>query len=268
MNNIVKQRVWKYSALCLLLSVASGCASTGVDRGVTAARGDGPGSRALVVNKLHEPVRNLPKSRIGNPPTYSVFGQQYRVLESAHDFRQNGTASWYGKKFHGRATSSGEIYNMHQLTAAHKNLPLPTYVRVTHQDNGLSVIVKVNDRGPFVGDRIIDLSYAAALQIDMIGSGTAPVQVEALSTHVVEIATAMAPHYIQLGAFSHQPNAESLLDRIAGAVPVPVRIDHDEARALYRVRLGPVVSEATLNDTIVALASAGIDSYTMVSAGR
>ncbi len=132
-----------------------------------------------------EYVRNLPKSRTGNMAEYTVFGQRYKVLDSAAGFIEQGTASWYGEKFHGRKTSSGEIYDMHAMTAAHKNLPLPTFVRVTNLENNNSVVVKVNDRGPFVGDRIIDLSLSAALELGMKEQGTANVRIEALSTHLV-----------------------------------------------------------------------------------
>ena len=134
---------------------------------------------------LPDYVRNMPKSKTGNMPEYTVFGKRYRVLDTAANFTQQGTASWYGKKFHGRKTSSGEVYDMNALTAAHKNLPLPTYARVTNLENNRSVIVKINDRGPFVGNRVIDLSLAAAMELNMAAQGTANVLVEALSTHLI-----------------------------------------------------------------------------------
>lgn len=159
---------------------------------VTACANTGPAERignALptpsVQQAVPEFVRNLPKSSTGNMAEYTVFGKRYEVLDSAAGFIDRGTASWYGEKFHGRKTSSGDIYDMHAMTAAHKNLPLPTFVRVTNLENNSSVVVKVNDRGPFVGDRIIDLSLAAALELGMKEQGTANVQVQALSTHLV-----------------------------------------------------------------------------------
>lgn len=121
-----------------------------------------------------------PPSHTGNPDSYTVFGKDYFVDKTSEGYREQGVASWYGSKFHGKRTSSGTPYDMYAMTAAHKSLPIPTYVRVTHQDNGRSIVVRVNDRGPFVGDRIIDLSYAAAVKLDMVGSGTAPVEVVAL----------------------------------------------------------------------------------------
>ena len=135
---------------------------------------------------------NEGKSARGNPPFYEVFGKRYYVMESSYGYKEQGVASWYGKKFHGKPTSSGEIYNMHLMTAAHKSLPLPTDVRVTNLQNGRSVIVKVNDRGPFVGNRIIDMSYAAAHRLDMTTDGTALVKVEALSAAAPSMAGSTA----------------------------------------------------------------------------
>ena len=120
------------------------------------------------------------KSKYGNPSSYVVMGQRYYVMDSARGFTQRGIASWYGEPFHGRRTSSGETYNMHAMTAAHKTLPLPVHVRVRNLSNGKSIVVKVNDRGPFLHNRIIDLSYAAAKKLDMVGAGTAEVEIVAL----------------------------------------------------------------------------------------
>ena len=133
-----------------------------------------------------EPVpRSEPPSRTGNADTYVVFGRRYRVRETSEGYRERGVASWYGRDFHGRKTSSGPRFNMYDLTAAHKSLPLPTYVRVTNLDNGLNAVVKVTDRGPFVGRRLIDLSYAAAIRLGMEGRGTAPVEVVALEPYQI-----------------------------------------------------------------------------------
>lgn len=124
--------------------------------------------------------RDEPLSRYGNPETYVVFGKRYRVMKSAKGFVERGAASWYGPGFHGERTSSGEPYDMYAMTAAHKSLPIPSYVRVTNLDNGRSIVVRVNDRGPFVDKRIIDLSYTAAWKLDMLRSGTAPVEIRVL----------------------------------------------------------------------------------------
>jgi len=133
------------------------------------------------VSQIPDAVPRLePLSRGGNRPTYEVWGKTYQVLPDARGYARQGTASWYGEKFHGYATSNGEIYDMYKMTAAHRSLPLPSYVRVTSLDNGRSVIVRVNDRGPFHNDREIDLSYAAAARLDILERGTGRVKVEAI----------------------------------------------------------------------------------------
>lgn len=179
--------------LCLtgLVLLLGGCAATpesAEDRfGTPAPRHEqdrAPSEDEIPANVALTPnpeVRDEPKSRYGNPDSYEVFGKRYFVLDSAEGYRERGRASWYGKKFQGRRTSSGEPYDMYRMTAAHRTLPLPSYVRVTHQGNGRSAIVRVNDRGPFHEDRIIDLSYAAAARLDMTEQGHAPVEVEALA---------------------------------------------------------------------------------------
>src|SRR5690554_5870511 len=133
------------------------------------------------VSRVPDAVPRLePPSRGGNRSTYEVWGKTYSVLPEARGYARQGTASWYGEKFHGYATSNGEIYDMYKMTAAHRSLPLPSFVRVTSLDNGRSVIVRVNDRGPFHNDREIDLSYAAAARLDILDSGTGRVKVEAI----------------------------------------------------------------------------------------
>ncbi len=128
-----------------------------------------------------EPVPSKePPSATGNPESYVVFGKRYYVHNTSEGYRQRGTASWYGSQFHGKKTSSGPTFDMYEVTAAHKNLPIPTYARVTNLGNGRSIVVKINDRGPFVDDRVIDLSYAAATKLGMVEAGTAPVEVAAL----------------------------------------------------------------------------------------
>ncbi len=142
---------------------------------------DRPPPVPVDVSNIPEPVpRREPRARYGNRETYTVLGRTYRVMDSAEGYVERGIASWYGYKFHGRHTSSRERYDMCAFTAAHKTLPLPTYVRVTNLDNGRSVVVRVNDRGPFHAGRIIDLSYAAATRLDMKRAGTARVEVRAL----------------------------------------------------------------------------------------
>ena len=134
------------------------------------------------VDAIPEPeVRDEPRSRAGNRKTYSVLGKRYQVLDSAHGYAEDGLASYYGKKFHGRRTSNQEVYDMYAFTAAHKTLPLPSFARVTNLDNGRAIVVRVNDRGPFHAGRVIDLSYAAAVKLGYRDQGTARVRVEALT---------------------------------------------------------------------------------------
>jgi rare lipoprotein A len=162
------------AALGLLgvLSLLSGCATTGGD--------SAPASGPDLADIEDAVPRAEPKSKYGNPKSYVVFGKRYYTKASADGHVERGLASWYGKKFHGRRTSSGERYDMHAMTAAHKSLPLPTYVEVTNLNNGRSTVVKVNDRGPFHGERVIDLSYAAARKLGMVRKGTAMVEVRAV----------------------------------------------------------------------------------------
>ena len=137
-----------------------------------------------VITKKNVDLEVIPKfekySKYGNPKSYKVFGKKYKTLRTHVGYAEEGIASWYGKKFHGRLTSSREVYNMYKLTAAHKSLPIPCYAKVTNLINNKSIVVRINDRGPFKKGRIIDLSYAAAKKLDIVSKGTAKVYVEAI----------------------------------------------------------------------------------------
>ncbi len=197
--------------------------------------------------------RAEPLNRFANRP-YQVFGKDYVPLTSVAPFRQQGVASWYGKRYHGSKTSSGETYDMYAMTAAHTVLPIPSYVRVTSLANGRSVVVRVNDRGPFHNDRVIDLSYTAALKLGMLSSGSARVEVEAIVPGAVAaVAPAPAPAaqvaalppqaggvFLQLGAFSALESAENYRGRVQRELPwlgEPPQVL--AAGGLYRVQLGP-----------------------------
>lgn len=182
-----------------------------------------------------------PLSRGGNSPKYQVFGRTYRVLSSAQGYRERGRASWYGRKFHGRKTSMGETYNMFALTAAHRSLPTPSYVRVTNLENGKSCIVRVNDRGPFHSDRIIDLSYAAAVKLGMLSMGEVAVEVEALTPAPGVQAVSEDPRYLQVGAFSDPINAVSMRENLRqdGVDRVEIRSNAEEPTPRHRVLVGP-----------------------------
>ncbi len=181
-------------------------------------------------------VKAEPRSAYGNPPSYVVFSKRYYPLTSSRGFQQRGIASWYGEKFHGRKTSSQETYNMYAMTAAHKELPLPTYVEVHNLENGRKQIVRVNDRGPFHGDRIIDLSYAAAKALRMLRRGTAMVEIHALPRAVP--ARSSRP-YLQAGAFHSYRNALALQQNLSTITTEAVYIStsHSATGTLHRVRI-------------------------------
>lgn len=207
--------------------------------------------------------RDEPFHRFANRP-YTVFGRSYAPVVNREPMRERGMASWYGKKFHGQKTSSGEIYDMFAMTAAHKTLPLPSYAKVTNVRNGKSVVVRVNDRGPFHGDRIIDLSYAAAERIGIAQAGSGLVEVErvfeapvATAARGAPVGDAAAPArsalvetplvaadsgslWLQLGAFSGADGAEAFRARVARELAwnrEPLTIAQRDG--LHRVRLGP-----------------------------
>ena len=211
-------------------------------------------------------------SRYGNPRSYVVNGKQYFTLHSARGFVERGIASWYGPKFHGRRTSSGETYDMHQMTAAHRTLPLPTYVSVRNLVTGKEIVVRVNDRGPFHGDRIIDLSYAAATTLGIARRGTGPVEVRALEAGIPSGSVARsrpsepARLFVQAGSFRAATNATKLRARLAAVSGLPVRVRRavSDGRVMYRVWLGPVSSVEEADEVSDVLALLGIEAPRIV----
>ncbi|HTL20040.1 MAG TPA: septal ring lytic transglycosylase RlpA family protein [Steroidobacteraceae bacterium] len=206
-----------------------------------------------------------PRSAHGNPPFYNVLGRRYYVLATADGYLDRGVASWYGPTFHGGNTSSGEPYDMYAMTAAHKTLPLPCYARVTNLRNGRSVVVRINDRGPFVANRLIDLSYSAAAKLDMIRDGTTLVEVRALTPSVPDVLTRTSAQpppalYVQAGAFTDQQNAQRLLARLraAGLERAFIALPLQNGAHLYRVRLGPVESVAQFDELTARLNALGV----------
>ena len=198
------------------------------------------------ISHLKEPVpREEPRARYGNRTPYTVLGKAYHVMPSAKGYVERGTASWYGEKFHGRATSSLEPYDMYAFSAAHKTLPLPTYARVTNLDNGRSVIVRVNDRGPFHHGRLIDLSYAAAIKLGIHLRGTGNVEVRALTSGELPPQPAVAARnqraWLQVASFGDRANARRFADRLEQADVDDVDVQSADVRGstVYRVRIGP-----------------------------
>lgn len=231
---------------------------------------DGAPARPPDVTRIPDAVpRAEARSARGNPPFYEVMGHRYYVMNDAAGYRERGIASWYGTKFHGRTTSSGEPYDMYAMTAAHKTLPLPTYVRVTHRGNGRSIVVRVNDRGPFVGDRIIDLSYAAAVRLGMHNDGTALVDVEAIQPGTASMplvaradspTTQAEPVWLQVGAFSDEANADRLRSRLAGeGIRDVVTVSEGRARRqVFRVRIGPLTAVEEVERMLERVRALGI----------
>lgn len=204
------------------------------------------------------------------PPagTYQQFGEWYTPLPSADGFTEEGTASWYGEPFHGRKTASGEVYDMHQMTAAHKTLPLGTRLKVYNKSNGRTVDVRVNDRGPFVAGRVIDLSHAAAKALGVIGPGTAPVRIVALAPHPgdLRLGREEGVFAFQVGAFAGRENADSLKTTLSKKFEhVHVAASFDGTDTLYRVRVGRYPSREAAEAARPDIARAGFEEAFVVA---
>ena len=227
-----------------------------------------------------EPSFDPISSRSNRP--YEVFGVRYVPFAEYTAYHEQGVASWYGRRYHGRLTSSGEVYDMYGMTAAHTVLPIPSYARVTRVDDGRSIVVRINDRGPFLGQRIIDLSYTAARKLGIVATGTGEVIVEAIlppaSTVVPRPVSPPVPepepvdvdasfqqvrpgHYLQLGAFAMPANARRLVEQ--NPLPAAMRLrklQMIQRGSLYKVVTGPYASEEEAKDDLRLLRSAGMEA--------
>ena len=262
-----------YVLLTLLFALLTAC--------VARPPVDGPPKTSTATPRTLPPdatPRAEPRSRYGNPPHYEVFGVRYNVQPSSYGYKERGVASWYGKKFHGKLTSSREPYDMYAMTAAHKTLPLPTYVRVRNLRNNKSIVVRVNDRGPFVHNRVIDLSYSAALKLDMVRDGTSLVEVTALSFDEPPKATKTAAGaeettgadnevFVQVGAFGDSANAKRRFDflRRSGIGNSFVHRDREQTPSLYRIRIGPIANVDEYDALIAKLDGIGITESHLVT---
>jgi rare lipoprotein A len=211
-----------------------------------------------------------PRSAQGNPAFYEVLGKRYFVMATAAGYVERGVASWYGPGFHAARTAMGEPYDMYGMTAAHKTLPLPAYAQVTNLSNGRSVIVRVNDRGPFKDGRIIDLSHTAASKLDMLRAGTAFVEVRALTPGQSANPATPPPAtemFVQAGAFSEEANAARLLGRLRaqGFSKSFVRGDTVGGRRIYRVRIGPIPSVPEFDKAVAQLKALGVADARLAS---
>lgn len=263
----------RFGLLVIIVLTLSACGS----RGSRYYQDDGPhASVPADLSKIRNAQpRNEPRSASGNNP-YVVFGRRYVPMDNAKGYRKKGIASWYGRKFHGRLTSSGEKYDMYAMTAAHTTLPLPSFVKVRNLDNGKEVIVRVNDRGPFLHNRLIDLSYAAAYKLGVLKTGTASVEVSAISTGTDNSAVAIGAAtpdpvlepqplehpaklalvdnaaaadkpvaggvFLQVGSFGVWDNAIKLRDQLeqANIRPVAIATVRVNSARYFRVRIGPI----------------------------
>lgn len=251
--------------------LVSGCASRG-----GYYKDDGPPKRHPVdIHSIPDAVpKDEPLSETGNRP-YVALGDRYAPMTEADGYRKRGSASWYGKRFHGERTSSGEKYDMYKMTAAHRTLPLPSYARVTNLSNGNSVIVRVNDRGPFLHNRLIDLSYAAAYKLDIIGQGTGYVEVESVAAAspaarvaesdagqstrapVKDLPSDAERYYVQFGAFSQSANARFLVRKLQDFGIGFAHVQHGDD-GYFRVRSGPFSSSSTAEHVLLRGADLGL----------
>lgn len=264
----------------IALSLAA-CSTTGSRYSM---RQDSAPRTSIDAHRIPNAVPHVePQSRYGNPQTYVVNGRRYHVLTSAKGFRQRGIASWYGRKFHGHRTSNGDTYDMYAMTAAHKTLPLPTYVKVTNLQNQRQVIVRVNDRGPFHENRIIDLSYAAASKLGITATGTGLVEIDAIDPRTYQknrrkqrpyALQAFERHsnkqpipkmYLQLGAFSNRANAVQLQQRVTHVFhSVSIDTLKKANSPLYRVRIGPIRNTDEADHLVDKLHQQGFSSPQIV----
>lgn len=275
-------RFWLTASLSLAFVLLASCAPPRPTR-------DGPPKGNIDVSKIKDATpKKLPKSKYGNPRSYVVHGHRYYVLQSSRGYNKRGIASWYGTKFQGHLTSTRERYDLYSMTAASPVLPIPSYVRVTNLANHKSVIVKVNDRGPFATNRILDLSYVAAKKLGYAGRGTAMVQVTSLDkggaeqyartehrSHYSRHETRMAHSkhrehhetqlahgkiYLQLGAFRSYTNAKQLRARVAHLThrETIITARHSGSHEIYRVQVGPLAGTNEKQHLQTKLADRGL----------
>ncbi|MBE01541.1 septal ring lytic transglycosylase RlpA family protein [uncultured Marinobacter sp.] len=287
---------WLLAALAALM--LAGCASspeTGVSSRYALAQDRAPAGNFDVSSLSDAQPRYEEPRQAGNKSPYTVWGKTYRVLASNDGYVARGTASWYGEKFHGHKTSNGEIFDMYQMSAAHKSLRIPSYARVTNLENGRSVIVRVNDRGPFHSDRLIDLSYAAAKKLGFQERGTAPVEVAAITVRsdgsmflagepfqlgeshspaasapvVAEASTGGVEQalFVQLGSFSSRDPAEALVSRVRALLGNPARIRAFQTGSglFHRVQVGPFETEEDARQTQALLESHGFSQTILLT---
>ena len=228
---------------------------------------------------------DIPYSRGGNRSTYEVWGKSYNVLPSHIGYKAEGIASWYGLKFHGHKTSNGEIYDIYKMSAAHKSLPIPSFAKVTNLDNGKSVVVRVNDRGPFHENRLIDLSYSAASRLNILKQGTGRVRVEAIDARNLAVNTKIenitpqpqakssekqdplvSGSYLQVGSFSKESSALSVQSRLSAidGVQAVIKKVRQADSEFHRVLVGPLTDTLSIDSMMQNLESMGYSSPLLI----
>lgn len=265
---------WLWLTLALLIAVVLSACGSSPKRSGGYYKDDGPHARVPAdLDKVPDAVPRVEPYASGPNRPYTVFGKKYVPDTSGRAYRNRGTASWYGKKFHGQPTSNGETYDMYKMTAAHPTLPIPSYAKVTRTANGRSVIVRINDRGPFHDGRIIDLSYVAAHRLDIIAPGSGEVIVEWISPDDIRgnrvpqasgpspvlasatpasppaVSAAMPGIFLQLGAFGSADNANAFLAHMRSELDNDPRLRLEQGgNGIYRVRLGPYPDRSSAED--------------------
>jgi len=237
---------------------------------------DGPPSKDIDESKIPNAVPRVEPYHPYGTKDYVIRGKRYHVLKNHKGYAKTGHASWYGTNFHGNKTSTQERYSLYSMTAASTELPIPSYAKVTNLSNGKEIIVRVNDRGPFVKGRIIDLTYTGAKKLGFVAAGTAKVKVEAidakewLDSHRVKVKpdsgnkkTEDAAFYLQVGAFSELENAKKISAKVSNIVDKPTKIHHKDK--LYRVYVGPIASNDQKNDLQKILQAQGFNRTVLVS---
>lgn len=260
----------KKNIIILLAVINSGCMNSPIED-------SSPHTSQIDIFEVKDATPKYEKrTRAGNPKEYQIFGKTYRVLKQSAGYKKQGMASWYGKKFHGRKTSNGEVYDMYAMTAAHKTLPIPSYVRVTNLNNGKVAVLRINDRGPFHDNRIIDLSYTAAVKLGIQQAGTGLVEVEALGFDSAEEVENkiyqlseddyLGVFYLQMGAFSDASNASFLQGKLSRLDHTATRIQQENtgSSTIYKVQIGPFHSEQQAREQSEKLQQIGFSKAILV----
>jgi rare lipoprotein A len=272
-------------ALLLLLAACASKPPVNPNDGRYSIEQDRAPDRVLDISTIPEIVPEpIVRTLAGNRSPYTVLGKSYTVMATEEGYSERGVASWYGEKFHGHRTSNGEIFDMYSASAAHKSLPIPSFLQVTNLDNNRSIIVRVNDRGPFHGDRIVDLSYAAAMKLGYANRGTARVQLDAIMPPASSVETRAYPvsstrisggnsiamatrQFIQVGAFSNRDTALRLTDQLQEITSLPVfvqEVTNTSSQKLHRVRIGPIVDRNEIQNITERVVAANLGSpYTV-----